>query len=102
MNEVEKLYEKAGLHKRSYIAVRFNDKIFTAEKQIYLIKFLSDKAEYLGIHYDRYKGLFEMQTDVGGLSIKNEFKEALASRVNVLWQDLTAEEQEKIRQVLSA
>ena len=41
-----------------------------------------------------------MQTDVGGLSIKNEFEEALASRVNVLWQDLTEEERKQIKEIL--
>ena len=73
---------------------------FTAKKQLHLIKWLSDKADYVDIHYDRYKGLFNIQTGMGGLYVCNEFEQALASRVNIIWQDLTEEERKQVRGIL--
>lgn len=132
MNEVEKLYENAGVemefaylecHRgRSSICCPIEEyekddecmgcinssamkKVyeypsFTAEKQLHLIKWLSDKADYVDIHYDRYKGLFIIQTGTGGLYVCNEFEQALASRVNIIWQDLTDAERKQIKEIL--
>jgi len=75
---------------------------FTAEKQLYIIKWLSDKADYIDIHYDQYKGLFNIQTGMGGLYVCNEFEQALASRVNIIWQDLTEEERKQIKNILES
>jgi hypothetical protein len=134
MNEIEKLYENAGVKANKYklcctgckhiakvevingyplkwICDKYDevancDKAepdyppFTAEKQLHLIKWLSDKADYIDIHYDRYKGLFNIQTGMGGLYVCNEFEQALASRVNIIWQDLTEAEQNEIKNIL--
>ena len=73
---------------------------FTAEKQLNIIKWLSDKADYIDIHYDQYKGLFNIQTGMGGLYVCNEFEQALASRVNIIWQDLTDTEKAQVKEIL--
>lgn len=73
---------------------------FTPEKQLWLIKWLSDIDEHIGIHYDRYKGLFEMQTGSGGLCVCNDFEDALASRVNMIWQDLSEKQKQQVKEIL--
>ena len=114
MSEIEKMYENAGINQvcntcelRGFkrlcptkeLCVRTNPP-FTAEKQLHLIKWLSNKADHIDIHYDRYKGLFNIQTGMGGLYVCNEFEQALASRVNIIWQDLTEEEQQQVKGIL--
>ena len=96
--EVEKLYGLAGVEPVYPYTKCYPE--FTSEKQIYLIKWLSDKADYIDIHYDRYKGLFNIQTGMGGLCVCSEFEQALASRVNIIWQDLTEEEKQQIKNIL--
>ncbi len=129
MNEITKLYENAGIKplptcnncnmldeywsNGTYCSTckcdKDNDECnianyiyppFTAEKQIYIIKWLSDKDDYIGIHYDKHKGLFNIQTNSSGLYVCNEFEQALASRVNFIWQSLTEAEQNEIRNIL--
>ena len=107
MSEIEKMYENAGIScKPNYVYNKvpilsgLKYPPFTAEKQLHLIKWLSDKADYIDIHYDQYKGLFNIQTGIGGLYVCNEFEQALASRVNIIWQDLTEEEKASIKNIL--
>ena len=113
MNEVEKMYRNAHVYPKVYGDITketfenkvFNmadmcNKAFTAEKQIELIKWLSDTDYYIHNIYktidtkeyfiDNY--YYDMQTD--------KFEETLAGLVNKLWQDLTEEERKQIRGIL--
>ena len=105
MSEITKLYKNAGIKPLcqipdKYCGVQNVYADFTAEKQLHLIKWLSNKADHIDIHYDRYKGLFNIQTGMGGLYVCNEFEQALASRVNIIWQDLTEEEKQQVKGIL--
>lgn len=117
MGEIEKMYKNAGILKECLSPCYINKTWrkthdcpncdnrgdyppFTADKQLWLIKWLSDKDEYVDIHYDRYKGLFEMQTGSGGLCVCNDFENALALRVNMIWQDLKPEEKQQVKGIL--
>ena len=97
MNEVEKMYENAGLHKKSYIAVNFNDKIFTAEKQLELIKWLAKRP--LTLLIGRYKGKYYFGSS-NFSSKADSFDNAIAIRINDLWQDLTDTERKQIKEIL--
>jgi hypothetical protein len=74
---------------------------FTAEKQLSLIKWLSDISEYFSVHYDRYKGMYNVQTGDGGLYVTNNLSEAIASRVNIIWNDLSEKQRKQIKEILS-
>lgn len=110
MNEIEKLYENAGIEKQSYFVRQketyniFEIKYppFTAEKQLELIKFLMEQEDFSWIiaqqgkdtEYAFYVGYEYSSKDF------REFTEALAGLINNLWQDLTEEEKEQIRGIL--
>ena len=94
--EIEKMYRNAGIeqrciskddcHKDFVVCLRccaYSRPPFTAEKQIELIKFLmGDYSWYLDV----------IDT--------NNFENSLAASFNDLWQGLTAEEKQQIKEVL--
>ena len=94
MNEITKLFENAGIKvptARLKILKDDNGEIYTqppfsAEKQIELIKWLSKRQinSYPLIHG----------------WINEGFEEKLASCINNLWQDLTEEEKQQIKEIL--
>ncbi|MBQ6907788.1 MAG: hypothetical protein IJQ28_05365 [Clostridia bacterium] len=116
MNEIEKLYENAGIvpdceHGECGLDYCPNNygcgyafyPEFTAEKQLELIKWLSIKelkirtnkqpyAVYIGLLGDNNTCFFGCE----GLY----FEQTLAELVNFLWQDLTEEEKQQIRDIL--
>lgn len=124
MSEIEKLYENAGIEKtkgdclfcpldvhtcvRSYDECPYYYPLFTAEKQIELIKMLSinyvDKPNktlwinkdeianewFISVHYSDHYG-YSNHAD--------NFEEALAGLINQLWQDLTEEEKQQVKEI---
>ena len=114
MSEIEKMYENAGIEKEcnctNYDSRCFQDCTkcenyppFTAEKQIELIKLLSTKelkirtnkqpyAVYIGVLGDDNTCFYGCE----GLY----FEETLSELINKLWQDLTEEERNQIREIL--
>ena len=103
MTEVEKLYSLVGVEPYKFDGVYYHHieyPPFTAEKQIELIKWLSDISSYFSVHYDRYKGMYNVQTCDGGLYVTNNLSEAIASRVNIIWNDLSEKQQNEIREIL--
>lgn len=95
MNEIEKLYENAGIYRCNMPDIDCNHNCnkcedynsFTAEKQLELIKWLI------------IEGYIE---DMLTVQISEEnFEVCLADTFNELWQDLTEEEKEQIRSVLN-
>ena len=133
MNEIEKLYENAGLSNmwveeyddkqiwhKSYnkmveSMMKINDwsrKVaievakkecrkasppFTAEKQLELIKWLAKRP--LTLLIGRYKGKYYFGNSNFN-SKADSFDNALAIRINDLWQDITEEEKEQVRNIL--
>lgn len=114
MNEIEKMYENCGIYpdcraRECGLDYCANSSAcgyavypeFTAEKQIELIKWLTQKKrreitisfEFLG--NDFYFGL-----DILACSFEKTFEEALARLVNNLLQDLTEEERKQLREIL--
>jgi hypothetical protein len=73
---------------------------FTAEKQIELIKWLSDTYYYI---HNIYKTIdtkeYCIENDFYDIQT-NKFEEALARLINKLWQDLTEEEKTSIKNIL--
>ncbi len=115
MNEIEKMYENAGILKEClspcYINKtwrkihdcpncdnRENYPPFTAENQLELIKWLGIRDEFNfyqnkvtkdWIFYDHEKDATHYNFELG-----------LASWVNYLWQDLTEEEKQQVKGIL--
>ena len=124
MNEVEKMYENAGfIQKRCKdyscpMCEQYNDcekyPPFTAEKQIELIKLLSrvTLADYFQFFFYEIKEewvfrlfmITEMSCELAYTyeSRNKDFTEALAGLINSLWQDLTEEEKQQIKNILES
>jgi hypothetical protein len=122
MNEVEKMYENAGVkyykeicaiknvidkvgNKECYFEVccsscPLNKTSFTAEKQLSLIKWLGDTDYYI---HSIYKTIdtkeYCIENDFYDIQT-NKFEEALARLINKLWRDLTKAEQGEIKEIL--
>lgn len=126
MSEIEKMYELAGVNKKCtdkryekctgvcYDCKYFIYPPFTADKQIELIKWLSNNDKdknkkltlYNSAHPYYYFGLehgpAHREDDMWGYgeSLGTTFEDGLAQLVNDLWQDLTKEERKQIRDIL--
>ena len=76
---------------------------FTAEKQIELIKWLCQKTyrNYLLVRYDFVNYYWLIECNMTDSNRVDNFSEALASVCNNLWQDLTDQEKEEIRNILN-
>lgn len=106
MNEIEKLYENAGVKPLCQIpdgscGVKNVYEDFTAEKQLELIKWLCKTGRCLlrVVQYTDTNNWY-MQTLENISSTAESFEESLAGLINNLWQDLTAEEQQQIKEIL--
>lgn len=124
MLEIEKLYKNAGIEKEfekpaecaknPYITCdgcmlfdnikgKCNNKKdyppFTAEKQLKIIKLLSQQCDLAISHFREWEFIhFDGQesTHITG----KDFTETLANYINSLWQDLTEQEKAKIKEIL--
>lgn len=124
MSEIEKLYENAGVEK----APNFNNcypemlkchhcehykvidectgrclnevyPTFTAEKQIKIIKLLTQQSDLTISHFEKWElWLFDGQeyTQITG----KDFTETLAKLINAYWKNLTEEQKETIHGIL--
>lgn len=104
MTEVEALYKNAGVKK--YRFLDRNNKIgwkypsFTAEKQLELIKWSARREPKVEIGYSPVHGYcVENPTDTC-YYFGEQFDNALASLINILWEDLTEQEQQQIKEIL--
>lgn len=105
MSETEKMMQKANVEKdwnpTPYGGIEEYYPPFTAEKQIELIKWLLQNKR-LCIRKAEYSNNFYMDTlfnRLDGVDNK-DFEQCLASLVNNLWQDLTEEEKQQIKEIL--
>jgi len=116
MNEIEKLYELAGIEK---IELDYPDNFepfypeFTAEKQLELIKWLGKLDGKLEITctYNKEKFIFNFyfnrKTDKNhdpkypySNFLNEDIEILIASLINNLWQDLTEEEKQQVKGIL--
>ena len=104
MNEVEKMYENAGIEPvLFYDCESYNQKaekgyLFTAEKQLELIKWL---AKYdISIWHTK---VWDIEADELSGCISGEvFENVLAQYINYIWQSLTEEERKQIKNILES
>ena len=115
MSEIEKLYENAGVKPLSqmpdvYSGFKNICEDFTAEKQIEIIKVISTNHissdysyKYLGIDIDEIDNEIYFNLCIDGRKYHahaKDFAITLAKLVNLIWQDLTEQEQQQIREIL--
>lgn len=125
MSEIEKMYILAGIRKgrmsdedcAEYCLdyecknCRYNNyPLFTAEKQIEIVKAISTNHissdysyKYLGIDRDEIDGEIYLNLCIDGEKYHahdKDFAVALAKLVNLIWQDLTEEEKASIKNIL--
>ena len=95
MNEVEKMYENAGVDfGYNNFGVPNIQQPFTAEKQLELIKKLGN------INIDIDNGCY-MSSEILKVEARcDTFEETLAEFVNNLWQSLTEEERKQVKEIL--
>lgn len=106
MTEVEKLYSLAGVKPLcqipdSYCGMKNVYEDFTAEKQIELIKCMLKNFD---IDFSQIGQRIDTSLDgincISGIGSADTFEDSLCMAVNDLWQDLTEEEQNEIREIL--
>lgn len=109
MNEVEKMYENAGIKKVRQtniaggdypIAVGFEDyPPFTAEKQIELIKWLAKFDDFFVLkdfEFDKYRSLCGLVAS----EYIDTFEEMLANLILNIWDELTKAQKKQIKEIL--
>lgn len=100
MDEIEKMYENAGIEP---VELDYPDNLdpiypeFTAEKQLELIKWLIINRGFKPDYDEKEWGFCTYY--IGGY-YRDTFEEALANLLNELWQDLTDVEKKQIRDIL--
>jgi hypothetical protein len=72
---------------------------FTAERQIELIKWLVKNQDIFKITYHR-EFLWCSSIEWVESDCYEEFEESLADLINTIWQDLTEEEKQQIKEIL--
>ena len=70
---------------------------FTAEKQLELIKLFAKRAVYINSQENKYY-IFTM--NIGGSTFGENLENALARYINKVWQDLTEEKKQQIKEIL--
>ena len=108
-NNIQKLYELAGVEKRIFSAViqgEFPQRIhercyppFTPEKQLELIKWLA-KNIIFGVLIHTFDSKFRFNIFKNRVISHTDFSQALAGLVCELWEDLTPEQQAEIKRIL--
>lgn len=103
MSEIIKLYENAGIEKivtfTCHNITHSSYPPFTAEKQIELIKWLIQKYKTISIEHKLnlfYVNIIDIYTGM----VHIEFDETIAGLINNLWQNLTEEEKQQIKEIL--
>lgn len=101
MNEVEKMYNNAGIKKdwnsTPYGGIEEYYPPFTAEKQLLLIQWL---AETRPIHINLLLDKWTIEGMVRYGIKYDTFEDALSGYINQIWQDLTEEERKQIKNIL--
>lgn len=111
LEEIEKMYKNAKVEKEyeytgHYPQIDENGKIspkvyppFTAEKQIFLLQWLLNRAD---LYLHKHKTDFTYSIASGNYAVNKyrDLKKSIAELINIIWQDLTEEEQKQVRRIL--
>lgn len=121
MSEVEKMYKNVGFEREivpcyslncEYFEVDKGYPPFTAEKQILLLQLLAiiEPADYFQFFFYEIKQewvfrlnmLTELSCESAYIyeSRNKNFDECIAGLINIIWQDLTEEEKQQVKEVL--
>jgi len=121
MSEIEKLYKNAGFQKKQCkdysctVCDKYNkcEKYppFTAEKQLSLIKWLMNypMLDEISLFFNEPSKTFNLRVyslpEIGDFrstytETQNNFEDMLCGLINNLWQDLTEEEKQQIKEIL--
>lgn len=109
MSEIKKMMQNANVKKHwnstPYGGVEEYYPPFTAERQIELIKWLSDFADFgtFSIDHDKSKseyGIAFCVNDNGYYFVDKIFEECIAKVVKNLWQSLAEEERQQVKGIL--
>jgi len=111
MSEIEKMYNNAGVEPIYPYTKCYPE--FTAEKQLELIKWLNlnDKIDCFLSRHNELRNEWVLSahcvTEFANEKpfiypgFNKEFSQALAMLINYLWQDLTEEEKQQIKEILN-
>ena len=72
---------------------------FTAEKQLELIKWLAETGDVCRID-TTVKNKWFVENEVGYSKCFEEFEEALANVINIIWEYMPAEEKQQVKEIL--
>lgn len=111
MSEITKLYENAGIESTGFNPYRLEDEYppFTAEKQIAIIKLISKQGQVIIENWEKdnrgFNVTFRANSNLRYITMdcitRKTVEEALAQIVNDIWQDLTEEEKQQIKEILN-
>lgn len=103
MNEIERMFNRVGLlgiaeqDPKTYQIIGIKPMDFTAEKQLLLIQWL---AKTRPIHINFYIDKWVIEGMVRYGKRYDTFEDALSGYINQIWQDLTEEEKQQIKEIL--
>ena len=117
MSEIEKMYENAGINPLcqipdGYCGLKNVYEDFTAEKQLLLLQLLAriESADYFQFFFYEIKQewvfrlnmLTELSCESAYIyeSRNKNFDECIAGLINLIWQDLTPEQKQQIKEIL--
>ena len=121
MNEVEKMYENAGISKEvipcpakyyGYDCTRNNwddadcscdieeYPLFTAEKQIAILKLLTQQCDLTISHFTKWEFIHYDYVQEPLQVTGKDFTETFIKLINAYWENLTDKEKEQIREIL--
>lgn len=119
MNEIEKMYKNAGIEPtvrnkavgRGYYIEHLREEVyppFTAKKQLDVIKLISKQGQVIIENWEKdnrgFNVTFRANSNLRYITMdcitRKTVEEALAQLVNDIWQDLTKEEKQQIKEVL--
>ena len=104
MSEIEKLMQNAGVEK-NWKPLPYGDieevyPEFTAEKQLELIKLLTQQCDLTISHFGKWEFIYfdgQESTQITG----KDFTETFAKLINAYWKNLTEEEKAEIKEILN-
>lgn len=104
-DEIIKLYENAGIKPLcqipdGYCGIKNVYEDFTAEKQIFLLQWLLNRAD-LYLHKHKSDFTYSIASSNYAVNKYRDFKKSIAEFVNKLWQSLSEEEKQQIKEILN-
>lgn len=108
IDNITKLYEIAGVESTSFNIYRLEYEYppFTAEKQLELIKFISNKDVFCNFHCYIVSARWSVDygkwaVGVGGCDVYHEqFEQALAGLVLEMWDGIPVNQKQEIKEIL--